>query len=303
MPGKVVSRLLFCLSLLTSAPVWALDTADVPLLWNTPANSATCLDPDSALWVEFASGKACIRYFSASPLERAPVVIVLFHGDRNTEMRRAPETIAGNTLRAKDQQAERLSRRAGLPVVIVARPGTYGSSGNHGQRRQASEFQALAGALDQLRKRYDIGQFVLLGHSGGATAVAALLTLGRQDVKCAVMTSGAFGLLERARMIRQRNGLAARDGRDTNGLRNPYDPLEHIDGIARVAERPMFVIGNPDDQVTPFVLQKAFYQALKDAGLKAHLIEAAAIAPANHQLRNDIGLKTAATCAKALTNL
>ncbi|WP_202211224.1 alpha/beta hydrolase family protein [Pseudomonas paraversuta] len=295
----VVSRLLLCLAVLACSPAWALGTDDVPLLWNTAANQASCVDPDSALWVEFVSGKACIRYFSSSPLEHAPVVIVMFHGDRNIEMHRPPEAIAGNTLTAKDKQAATLTRRAGVPVVIVARPGTYGSSGNHGQRRQASEFQALAVALDQLRKRYGIGQFVLLGHSGGATVVASLLTLGRTDVKCAVMTSGAFGLLERARMIRQTKGLPARDGRDTNGLFNPYDPLEHISGISRVAARPLYVIGNPGDQVAPFELQKKFYQALKDAGHTARLIEAPAIAPANHQLRNDIALKTASACARS----
>ncbi|MHC6223862.1 alpha/beta hydrolase family protein [Pseudomonas sp. X10] len=270
---------------------------DLPLLWNTPADQASCVDPDSALWVKFASGQACIRYFSAAPLEGAPVVIVMFHGDRNIEMHRAPEDIAGNTLRAKDKQAAALSQRAGVPVVIVARPGTYGSSGNHGQRRQVSEFQALDAALDQLRQRYSIGRFVLLGHSGGATVVAALMTLGREDVKCAVMTSGVFAVLERAQMIRRSKGLPARDGRDTNGLQHPYEPLQHVDGIARVPDRPLIVIGNRNDQVAPFVLQERFYQALSDAGLKARLTEAPAAGPAFHQLRNDIGLKTAAQCA------
>lgn len=46
------------------------------------------------------------------------------------------------------------------------------------------------------------------------------------------------------------------------------------------------------------MLQAQFYQALRDAGLQAQLIEAPAIAPAFHQLRNDIGLKTAAQCAQ-----
>lgn len=296
--GSKVTRGALALMLLLSLSVAARETADVPLPWNNPAERSRCNDPDSALWVEFASGTACIRYFSALPLKHAPVVIVMFHGDRNREMHQAPETIAGNSLAAKDQQAASLSRRAGLPVVIVARPGTYGSSGNHRQRRQASEFQALDAALDQLRQRYSIGQFVLLGHSGGATAVAALLTLGREDVQCAVMTSGAFDLLQRAQMIRRSKGLPAREGRDTNGLLNPYDPLQHVDGIAKVPGQALYVIGNPADQVAPFVLQQAFYRALEAAGLPAQLIEAPALGPAFHQLRNDIGLKTAARCAR-----
>ena len=269
-----------------------------PLLWNTPADKATCSQPTSALWVEFGSAHACIRYFVGAALSRAPVAIVMLHGDRTIEMHRAPETIQGNTLAAKVRQAAVMTRRAGVPVVIMARPGTYGSSGNHGQRRQAQEFLALNAALDELRQRYGIGQFVLLGHSGGATAVAALLTLGRTDVKCAVMTSGAFDLVQRAQMIRRSKGLPSRPGRDTNGLLNPYDPGQHIDGIKKVPERELFVIGNPDDQIAPFSLQQGFYNALKRAGHQPRLIKAAALPPANHQLRNDIGLKTAAVCAK-----
>ncbi|WP_124380208.1 alpha/beta hydrolase family protein [Pseudomonas synxantha] len=275
----------------------ALDDATTPLRWNTPANRATCTESGSALWVEAGRGEACIRYFAGGALEHAPVVIVMFHGDRTTEMHRASQTIAGNTLAAKVNQARTLTKRVGVPLVIVARPGTYGSSGDHGQRRQAQEFITLNGALDQLRERYGIGQFVLLGHSGGATVAAALLTLGRTDVKCAVMTSGAFSLVQRAQMIRQSKGLPSRPGRDTNGLLHPYDPARHIDGIAVAPTRSLYVIGSPDDQVAPFALQEAFFQALMRAGHQAHLIKAQGVPTAFHQLRHDIGLKTAAQCA------
>ena len=276
---------------------WALNEGSTPLLWNTPADQSTCNQVDSSLWVELAGGDECIRYFSGAVLSRAPVVIVMFHGDRNVEMHRSPESIRGNTLAAKARQAKALSRRAGVPVVIVARPGTYGSSGNHGQRRQAREFIVLDAALNELRKRYGIGQFVLLGHSGGATVAAALLTLGRTDVKCAVMTSGAFALVQRAQMLRQSKGLPSRPGRDTNGLLLPYDPLEHMAGIAVAPARQLFVIGSVDDQVTPFVLQERFYQALIRAGHQAQLVKAQGVPAMFHQLRNDIGLKTAAGCA------
>lgn len=276
---------------------WALSGDATPLPWNAPADQATCNPADSSLWVELSGGDECIRYFAGAVLNHAPVVIVMFHGDRTVEMHRPPASIRGNTLAAKVVQAQVLSRRAGVPVVIVARPGTYGSSGNHGQRRQAREFIALDGALNELRKRYGIGQFVLLGHSGGATVAAALLTLGRADVKCAVMTSGAFALVQRAQMLRQRKGLPSRPGHDTNGLLHPYDPQEHIAGIAVAPARQLFVMGSVDDQVTPFVLQERFYQALIRAGHPAQLVKAQGVPAAFHQLRNDIGLRTAADCA------
>ncbi|MGY2164070.1 alpha/beta hydrolase family protein [Pseudomonas tolaasii] len=289
--------LVFGLAMACASWAQAFDDATAPLPWNTRADRATCTEPASALWVEFVGGTACMRYFAGGTLERAPTVIVMFHGDRTAEMHRAPEAIAGNTLAAKVAQARAMSKRAAVPVVIVARPGTYGSSGDHGQRRQAQEFMALNGALDELRKRYGIGQFVLLGHSGGATAAAALLTLGRTDVKCAVMTSGAFSLVQRAQMIRQSKGLPSKPGRDTNGLLHPYDPAQHIDGIAVAPQRQLFVIGSVDDKVAPFALQEGFYQALRRAGHPVQLIKAQGVPKAFHQLRNDIGLKTAARCA------
>lgn len=295
--GKTLRMLAFGTALVAASGVLALDPGSTPLPWNAPAERTRCTDPDSALWVEWARGEECIRYFAGASLDDAPVVIVMFHGDRNREMHQAPAAIRGNTLAAKVRQAKALSKRAGIPLVIVARPGTYGSSGNHRQRRQVREFIALNGALDGLRKRYGIGQWVLLGHSGGATAVAALLTLGRDDVKCAVMTSGAFALVQRAQMIRQSRGLPSRPGHDTNGLLNPYDPAQHVDGIVPAPKRQLFVIGNVEDRVAPFVLQESFFQALIKAGHPAQLIKAKAVAPVFHQLRNDIGLKTAAGCA------
>jgi hypothetical protein len=68
-------------------------------------------------------------------------------------------------------------------------------------------------------------------------------------------------------------------------------------GIAVAPERQLFVIGSVDDQVTPFVLQERFYRALIRAGHQAQLVKAQGVPAMFHQLRNDIGLKTAAGCA------
>ena len=139
-----------------------------------------------------------------------------------------------------------------------------------------------------------------MGHSGGATAAAALLTLGRNDVSCAVLTSGAFGLLERAQMLRAESGLKQRPGRDTTGLPAPYDPMEHIRGIVRNPQLKIIVIGNPRDRVAPFVLQRRFVDLLNGNGYSAQLMTYGAFPPQYHKLRDDIGLKQAATCAKQL---
>lgn len=271
-------------------------SAEPALIWGGPAAQAQCeaagKDPPG-----FSEAPVdCLRYFVGGPLQNAPLVMVLLRGDRTRWLDSDPQSIPQNTGAAQTQMAQALSERAGLPAVILARPGTFGSGGNHRERRQISEFEAIATALDLLQARYGIGRFVLLGHSGGATAAAAVLTFGRRDIACAVLTSGAFGLLERAEWIRSRAGSPARPQRDLTGLTDPYDPMHHIEGILPDPGREIIVIGHENDQVTPFHLQARFAQRLRAAGHNVLLLQADAQAPSFHNLLGDAGLKAAKDC-------
>nr|MBS0020393.1 prolyl oligopeptidase family serine peptidase [Gammaproteobacteria bacterium] len=212
-------------------------------------------------------------------------------------MRKSLEDIPNNTVEAQQVIAERRSRQLGLPVIILARPGTYGSSGDHGQRRQIREFLALNAALDEIKKKYEIERFVLSGHSGGATAVGALLTLGREDIACAIMTSGAFGLLERAQRRRERRGDPPAPDTDGTGLRNPYDPLDHVAGVVKDPERKILIIGNRKDVNTPFDLQIQFKKALSNLGHQVRLMDYSAKEPDYHNLVDGIGYSAIQYCA------
>lgn len=270
-----------------------------PLRWNVPAEQAECPVGDTAVWSRYRGGRDCIRYFAAGHLEVAPFAMIIFYGDRTARARRHPTAIPNNTARAQRAYAARLSAKFGFPVIVLARPGTYGSSGNHFHRRQPAEFLALDAALDRIRERYRIGRFVLVGQSGGATAAAALLTLGRTDISCAVLTSGAYALVERAEFLRRQNGRPSRPGRDETGLLHPYDPLAHVNGIVRDRNRLIIVIGSPEDRLTPFRFQKAFADAVKAQGHRVRLIEEAAPPPLHHVLTG-AGLRTAAKCATGM---
>jgi pimeloyl-ACP methyl ester carboxylesterase len=265
-----------------------------PLPWNQPPVRAACPDRAGYLWVQPADGPACIRYFASSDVDGARLAIVQFSGDRQTLMNRPPAQIPGNTEALRLLDAERSRDRASVPWVFMARPGTYGSSGDHGKRRELAEFHALDAALDALMQRHRLQRVVLVGHSGGATAGAALLTLGRQRVACAVLTSGAYGLLERARRLgKSRGGLS-----DTTGSTRFYDPLMHVDGIAPDPLRRIVLIGNRDDRNTPFDLQAQFADAVAKAGHRIEIRTHAAEVPQYHDLTDRIGLRTASLCAR-----
>ena len=289
-----VVLLTFLLSASRSA---ALAPDDKPLLWNVPVGQVACPTDNTAIWSHYRGGHDCIRYFAAGKLEHAPLALVVFYGDRRDWIKRDPAAIPRNTPLAQHAYAASLSSRFGLPIILLARPGTFGSSGNHFHRRQEAEFLALNGALDEIRQRYGIRRFTFAGQSGGATAAAALLTLGRTDISCAVLTSGAYALLDRAEFLRKQNGYPSRPGLDTTGLPHPYDPLTHVDGIAKDKDRLIIIIGSRKDRVTPFHFQKQFADAIRMRGHRVRLMEHAAPPPLHHALAN-VGLEVAAKCEK-----
>jgi len=264
------------------------------LYWNQPADRARCPDRNGFLWVQAAEGPSCIRYFASDDIDGARIAIVQFSGDRDGVMDQAPTRIPGNTEELRTLDAQRSRDRAGVPWIFVARPGTYGSSGDHRKRRQLVEFHALDAALDALMQRHRLQRIVIVGHSGGATAGAALLTLGRTRVACAVLTSGAYGLLERARMLGR-----SKDGRtDTTGSTQFYDPLDHVNGIVRDPARRIVLIGNREDRNTPYALQERFADAVAKAGHRIELRTHAAEPPDFHDLKDRIALHTASQCAR-----
>lgn len=291
--GGVLSRC-FAVWILLLVSVFAY--ADTPLLWNQPASRQHCPTGNDALWVQTPNGNACMRYFSAGDLQAAPLVVVILKGDRVSQIKRPPDTIPGNTAADQRRQARAILRQTGLPTIIIARPGTYGSSGNHYHRRQVEEFQAIDAALDAIKTRYGIQRFILSGHSGGATAASALLATGRRDIDCAVLTSGAWGILERAQRLRQRRGEAPAPGLDNTGLPHPWDPLDHISGIAADPFRLILVIGNPQDRTTPFDLQARFAAALREHGHRVELLERPAVPPHYHDLKGNAGITAIHLC-------
>lgn len=294
---KKAVNLVIAISLLGILFIPSLANAqDEPLAWNAHSDRKSCPIEQSAVWAEYETGEECMRYFFSGEIDDAPLVLVRMSGDRSTAMQQAPEDIANNTVEAQQAIAERRAHELGLPVILLARPGTYGSSGDHGERRQKSEFLALNAALDEIMQKHRIGKFVLSGHSGGATAIGALLTLGRENIACAIMTSGAFGLLERAQRLREEQGNPPRPGIDTTGLPSPYDPIDHIDGVIDDPERTIIIIGNRNDTNTPFDLQSRFSTALSDAGHRVILMDHPAQGPAFHNLEGRIGFTAIEYC-------
>ncbi len=91
--------------------------------------------------------------------------------------------------------AEALSAAAGgVPVVLLARPGMHGSSGDHARDRHTpDEVELIDNALTQGRQRYRFQAMALVGFSSGGAVVANLLAR-RSDVRCAAIAPAPLDL-------------------------------------------------------------------------------------------------------------
>jgi hypothetical protein len=251
-----------------------------------------------AVWVEHRHGSECIRYYPSSGIERAPRAVFYFHGDLLDGPRPLASASANNSVGAKLKEAANLAGANKVPFILVARPGCFGSSGAHTERRRQKEFFSLNAAVDAIKARHEIGASILSGQSGGATAVGALLTYGRTDVVCAVATSGAFDVIGRANRIHEAQ-RSTRRGCDVTGYCDPYNVTDFVAGVAQAPERRIFIVGDPSDANTPFDFQQVFAEKLRKAGHHAVLVEAKGEGPDRHSLSH-MATRTAGWCNAGL---
>lgn len=265
---------------------------DTPLKWGYEPSRETCPDSLGYLWVNHELGNDCVRYQASHALDGNKGVVIYFSGDRDNLLKVPVNEIRNNTVAQREKVARNLSAKLGVPVILVGRPGTYGTSGDHRLRLRQREVTILKAGVDRLRSRYALTEMTLVGHSGGATAAAALLTLGVDNVRCAVLTSGAFGLMERAR----RRALEAGREFAISGRPILYDPLDYVEKIPQIKNQKTYVLGNENDKVTPFDLQQRFYTALRDAGHNTELRRVNAPPPRFHDLEERATTEAVVSC-------
>lgn len=212
------------------------------------------------IWIADGTKGFCIRYFEnfdrAAPANRN--VVVLFSGDFigfdfRDGKKGAFYSAEIDGQKVYDDTMRMLAEGGKTPLVIIGRPGTMGSSGDHTQKYWRTEARIMDATVDALEAKYGFSRVVLAGHSGGALLVANMLAK-RQDVACAVMASGAIALTHYAVDINMHADIA--------GLWE--DPLDSV-GAIKDTRQPLIVFTGENDLRRP---EK--YQAEYAAGLKAH---------------------------------
>jgi pimeloyl-ACP methyl ester carboxylesterase len=257
-----------------------------------------CSAKKDAVWVEsrwtgkgFFGGDTkeeaagCIRYFPSNNAKLADTAVLFLHGDVLSDSftdRKNYERTANS--RAQTSLAQKMSATIGMPVIRIARPGTFGSTGaDHGQRRMEIEARLVDAAVTAIREKYGYSRISIAGQSGGGGLVAALLTLGRTDLDCAVVSSGAASVKTR---MQDMNPDWYWRGKDATGnpLASVYDPIDHVGAIKPDSRRRVFIVGDPRDAIVSFRSQTEFYNKLQSSNVQAVLLTAESKEPKHHVL-------------------
>jgi len=241
---------------------------------------------ETAIWVE----GYCLRYYAAGLAQRAnPIATLWLNGDilgpKGDNADKRQKGIGPATMTA---QMTALSQHFGVPAIFLGRPGTYGSAGKHyTMRGRKIEADLVAAAIDALKSRYGIREWALGGHSGGGTLVGEMLAR-RDDLRCAVISSGA---------VAYRAYLEARGLIKPGATLTRFDPYVSLDRIPKNPARRVFVIGDPRETNVPFATQKLYYDGLIARGHAATLIPLARATDARHHDLVDFAETALGMCA------
>lgn len=256
------------------------------------AGREDCKRYDQTLWVETKSSSACIRYYEAGLASSNRIALVYLAGDvilrTSKGVRFISPTYTTKSPSSLNRDMDDWSRQAGVPAIYLARPGIYGSSGNHNLRRQLSEVELVDAALDELKRRYSISGFILVGHSGGGHVAASLLNR-RRDITAMVASSGMLAV-KRAMITLDRRWKI--NPRLLYDVKDFYDPVDDVAEIPKNPRPRIYILSDPEDRSVPFFSQMYYVKRLRAVGQKPQHFYAQAADKSHHILVDQARLAT-----------
>jgi hypothetical protein len=263
------------------------------LVQGVAATQDQCAGVPNAVWAQAPGGAAeCIRYWAAGlpAVGPTPRVMVYIPSDQMAfdqadagYTTRNPKIVQGLT--------DGMQARAGVPFILLSRPGTFGSSGEHKQRRRELEPRLMSAALDAIKARHGITELVLVGLSGGGHIVASLLGW-RSDIVCAVPTSSVSS----PRLRWQGMGRTA----DLTGYTDSYEPVDHLRREVFHPQLRVFVLGDLKDSNVVWATQTPLAERLKALGADVTLLNGEGSDGQRHALGGS-GQRVGAMCLRGAT--
>jgi hypothetical protein len=208
-------------------------------------------------------------------------MIIFVQGD--VEIRKyqnAPECFAG-LLQKTRFGLEEIANRLSVNLIFLARPGHYGSSGSLTDRRKRSTYLTMLQAINKITLKHRSKHVALVGHSGGAMAIAGAMLMGKLPSNCIVLASGAYSFA--ALVAHQRKtGISPSAAKDVEFARSEaaiiaalqakrtdefsrlnFDILPRVWGEKFVDDATIHLIHDPSDKMVPWSGLMAFQSALE----------------------------------------
>lgn len=266
------------------------DFSESAILSGVKATQAQCAAAANTVWAATPhSGAECLKYWKAGfgdqPVKRA---LVFFHGDVFVGVGRTSKNYLALNNAELQKNADDWAKKLGVPYIFMGRPGTHGSSGDHMQRRRMDESLIISAALDELKKRHGIEEWVVAGQSGGGHVTASLIT-ERADIVCAVPTSAPASPRIRWEMMGR--------SKDTTNYADSYEPWKFVAKDKVNPQLRVFVLGNPQDKNVFWASQTVMADALQKAQIPVQVLEGEGTGPDAHGLSNSSRI-VAGWCAR-----
>ena len=174
----------------TPSPLPADGFSGSELLNGKRVTEQECQSAGTAVWVVVAGHGECIRYYHSTAGGTTNAALVYLNSDVVVTNERGESRPVVPYLRSTPSVMQNSSmswsRSLRMPYILLARPGTYGSSGSHAQRRTPRETDVVSAALDAIKAAHGYQRLHLVGQSTGAHTAAALLSR-RTDLGCVVL--------------------------------------------------------------------------------------------------------------------
>ncbi|PTM42664.1 alpha/beta hydrolase [Bosea sp. 124] len=246
------------------------------------SSRAHCAGVPGGLWVEVNGKGDCLRSYAQGLGEiDTPQILVYFSGDVLLKTKAGVRFVApGYERRSPDaiqRDMARWSKQAGKPTVFLARPGMYGSSGDHNQRREAREVMLMERALDVIKQRHRVSTFILAGQSGGGHIAASLLNR-RRDVSAVVLSSALLSVREVTEHWDRRRTV------QSGNIQALHDPIDHLNGIRTDPKPLIFVLSDREDRIVPYASQLTYVRRLQEVGFEPQHVLLSAADKSRHAL-------------------
>ena len=266
------------------------DFSEAAILSGVSATAAQCQTAANTVWVETKNAAAeCLKHWKAGfdvlPVKRA---VVFFHGDVFLGVGKTNKSYLDLNNVTLQKNADAWAKRLSLPYIFVGRPGTHGSSGNHMQRRRIGESELISAALDEMKRRYGVEEWVVAGQSGGGHVTSSLITQ-RADIVCAIPTSAPSSPRIRWEILGR--------SKDTTNYADSYEPSKFVVKDKTHPQLRVFVLGDPNDRNVFWASQTVMADALQNAQIPVQLLQGTGEGPDAHGLSNSSRL-VAEWCAK-----